>query len=640
MTNTWSTLCLSKFSKQLNVLKKPSLPVTNRISLINIYYVLSPGGVLSTPVSAVYQKLIKNVQDIIMPNTALLYPLPRKQFSAELWVTSGKLLVVLESSLFSEHVPHLSDFQKDLTTITEYIAKGGRVLLFLNTNGLNNFPSNSLAHYALFSNHSDSLLKNNNSYWKWMYKNSILIGRYDHLDSENEVENNQPSIAVLSIDCLETGTTHLEKALNLLGIPCVNLENNTHHQLLLSDTLSSVHLSNWETLYCYTPDSERKKTVDFIIKECSTKECTKEISYCSTLSDLPLGFKWTDYFANLHTEHLGKLIIWSNSMESSWDFCHQFFEQIHPNSGLLVCSDIQTKGKGRGENKWISPVGQAAFTFHVTLSTCNSQMFMNGVSCIQHIVALSIVLGCRHLIAEHLNIITSGTDFSDISEEFLVDLQYHGPKILVKWPNDVYVVDDHNTNNNNNCGNDQLTTNLTLLQQNIIGKLAGVLVHCRSINSNHVELLIGCGINAFNELPTICLEQVLIKSHPSHMKPTFSIGKLISLVISYMERIIMKIYSANSNYNLEWALDLYTKCWIHTNQLVQLNNNNSMFNENNTESTDQPESISSSTMNTYRIIGLDKYGYLLVEDIDTGIQHKLHPDGNSMDMMSGLIIAK
>ncbi|CAH8626501.1 unnamed protein product [Schistosoma guineensis] len=598
MTNTWSILCLSKFSKQLNDVFKKSLSITNRISLINIYYVLSPGEVLSTPVSTVYQKLVKKMQDIVVPDTALLYPLPRKQFLAELWITSGKLLVVLESSLFIEDVPHSVDFQKDLTIVTEYIASGGRVLLILNTTEVNNFPSSSLAHYALLSNESSNLFENNYSYWKWMYKDSILTGGYHRLESDNdkevEVQKDQPLIAILSIDCLKIEATRLENAFNLLGIPCVpcvDLENNTHDKLL-SNSLSSVHLSDSKTLYCFTPDSEKKKIVNFLITEFSTK-CKKEISYCSTLSDLPLGFNWIDYFSNLHTEHLGKLIVWSNSMESSWDFCQQFFERIHPNSGLLVCSNIQSKGKGRGENKWISPVGQAAFTFHLTLSTSNSQMFMNCVTCVQHIVALSVVLACRQLIAEHLEIISGDTNFCDINEEFLVDLQYHGPKILIKWPNDIYVVENINW-----CNNQDVSS--TLLQQNIIGKLAGVLVRCRLVDSNHVELLIGCGINAFNELPTICLEHVLIKSHPCNKRPTFSIGKLISLVVSYIERIITRIYNPNSNYDLGWVLHLYTKCWIHTNQKVQLYVNPTLS-ENNPGVIDQQHSTDT---NTYRIVGL------------------------------------
>lgn len=47
-------------------------------------------------------------------------------------------------------------------------------------------------------------------------------------------------------------------------------------------------------------------------------------------------------------------------------------------------------------------------------------MFMNCVTCVQHIVALSVVLACRQLIAEHLEIISGDTNFCDINEEFLV----------------------------------------------------------------------------------------------------------------------------------------------------------------------------------------------------------------------------
>ncbi|VDP73320.1 unnamed protein product [Schistosoma curassoni] len=75
---------------------------------------------------------------------------------------------------------------------------------------------------------------------------------------------------------------------------------------------------------------------------------------------------------------------------------------------------------------------------------------------------------------------------------------------------------------------------------------------------------------------------------------------------------------------------------LSSNQKVQLYVNPTLS-ENNPGVIDQQHSTDT---NTYRIVGLDNYGYLLVEDICTGIRHKLHPDGNSMDMMRGLIITK
>ncbi|CAH8616751.1 unnamed protein product [Heterobilharzia americana] len=291
-------------------------------------------------------------------------------------------------------------------------------------------------------------------------------------------------------------------------------------------------------------------------------------------------------------------------------------EKIPPYSGILVCSNIQTKGKGRGENQWISPVGQAAFTFHLTLSNSNGQIFMNYVTCIQHITALSIVLACRHLIAEHLEILSNESKLSDISEEFLVNLQYHGPKILVKWPNDVYVVEDYGDSNTQ-----ETVSNPP--QFNTIGKLAGVLVRCRLVDPSHVEFLIGCGINAFNKVPTICLEQVLTQCRQC------SGNRNIQL-----PRILNKIHDPNSSYDLEWALHLYTKCWMHTNQKVHLQVNSTMSANSAENQCDQRSD------DNYRIVGLDAYGYLLIKDIRTGAKHSLHPDGNSMDVMRGLIISK
>ncbi|CAH8645095.1 unnamed protein product [Heterobilharzia americana] len=602
MTNTWSSLCVSHFSKHLNAsLRKSASLNASSPSLINIYYVLSPADVLSTSVAAVYRQTVRQIQDHITPNTTLIYPLQRKQFLAESWVTSVKLLVVLESSAPGERTSYSVDFQEDLRIVTEYIANGGRFLLFLNTVDVYSYPPQSLVHHATPTNDCVvSLSEDSDSPWKWMHKNSVLIGGYHLKDQDSnvdEINQSRPAIAVLTCD-------------------------NS-----LSGSLSPVHFPDPSTVYCYTTDSSKQKVVDFLVEASLKRKCKEEIVHSSKLSDLPLGFGWADYFSNLYTEQLGKIVIWADSMESSWEFCQKFFEKIPPYSGILVCSNIQTKGKGRGENQWISPVGQAAFTFHLTLSNSNGQIFMNYVTCIQHITALSIVLACRHLIAEHLEILSNESKLSDISEEFLVNLQYHGPKILVKWPNDVYVVEDYGDSNTQ-----ETVSNPP--QFNTIGKLAGVLVRCRLVDPSHVEFLIGCGINAFNKVPTICLEQVLTQCRQCSGKPKYTIAKLISLVISYMEGILNKIHDPNSSYDLEWALHLYTKCWMHTNQKVHLQVNSTMSANSAENQCDQRSD------DNYRIVGLDAYGYLLIKDIRTGAKHSLHPDGNSMDVMRGLIISK
>lgn len=63
---------------------------------------------------------------------------------------------------------------------------------------------------------------------------------------------------------------------------------------------------------------------------------------------------------------------------------------------------------GRGANDWLTVPGQAAFTFHLTLHRPAQQdrtSFMQTVTCMQHLVALSILLTGKRLLARHLHLL-------------------------------------------------------------------------------------------------------------------------------------------------------------------------------------------------------------------------------------------
>ncbi|CAH8437715.1 unnamed protein product [Dicrocoelium dendriticum] len=155
------------------------------------------------------------------------------------------------------------------------------------------------------------------------------------------------------------------------------------------------------------------------------------------LDDLPPKFAWSDYVDTLKTRNLGRTMIWTETMESSWDFCLSLVKNLPADSGVLVVSNQQTSAKGRGDNKWISPFGQASFTFHLTLTNPLSsniepqQPFSNFVTCLQHLVALSVVLACRQLIAEQLR--GSCDDTTNADEEFLcVSVPFQHDTVLCK----------------------------------------------------------------------------------------------------------------------------------------------------------------------------------------------------------------
>ncbi|CAH8616736.1 unnamed protein product [Heterobilharzia americana] len=247
-------------------------------------------------------------------------PCIQKTILAESWVTSVKLLVVLESSAPGERTSYSVDFQEDLRIVTEYIANGGRFLLFLNTVDVYSYPPQSLVHHATPTNDCVvSLSEDSDSPWKWMHKNSVLIGGYHLKDQDSnvdEINQSRPAIAVLTTDCLRAESNQLKNALNLLGVQCDNS---------LSGSLSPVHFPDPSTVYCYTTDSSKQKVVDFLVEASLKRKCKEEIVHSSKLSDLPLGFGWADYFSNLYTEQLGKIVIWADSMESSWEFCQKIF---------------------------------------------------------------------------------------------------------------------------------------------------------------------------------------------------------------------------------------------------------------------------------------------------------------------------
>lgn len=97
---------------------------------------------------------------------------------------------------------------------------------------------------------------------------------------------------------------------------------------------------------------------------------------------------------------------------------------VHRNPHLLAHSPVgatifathQVAGRGRGKNAWISPLGCLQFSTVLLLPQSNAR----GVVFVQYLAALAIVESVRSG--------ALGTDYA----------RHIGPKLRVKWPNDVY----------------------------------------------------------------------------------------------------------------------------------------------------------------------------------------------------------
>ncbi|KIO23381.1 hypothetical protein M407DRAFT_78134, partial [Tulasnella calospora MUT 4182] len=148
-------------------------------------------------------------------------------------------------------------------------------------------------------------------------------------------------------------------------------------------------------------------------------------------------------------------------------------------------------------------------------------------------------------------------------------------------------------------------------------KLGGILV-TTNFSGGLVDVVIGCGINVLNPLPTTSLSQLV----PPGAQSELTMEKTIATIMPVFEQMWDTFLSQGGSF--EPFMDLYLTRWLHSDQVVTL-------------TTVTPQQ-------TVRIVGITPdYGLLrtIPERGGVGAQFiDLQPDGNSFDMMAGLIKLK
>ncbi|KAM7180574.1 biotin--protein ligase isoform 2-T3 [Macrochelys suwanniensis] len=182
---------------------------------------------------------------------------------------------------------------------------------------------------------------------------------------------------------------------------------------------------------------------------------------------------------------------------------------------LIAIAVQQTQGKGRGGNVWLSPVGCALSTLHVSIPLC-SQLGQR-IPFIQHLVSLAVVESVRSI-----------PGYKDID-------------LRLKWPNDIYYSD--------------------------LMKLGGVLVNS-TLMGDTFHILIGCGFNVDNSNPTICINDIIMKYNKKNMTKlrSLTVDYLIARSVTVLERLIDIFQEKGPNE----VLPLYYKYWIHAGRQVHL----------------------------------------------------------------------
>lgn len=152
----------------------------------------------------------------------------------------------------------------------------------------------------------------------------------------------------------------------------------------------------------------------------------------------------------------------------------------------------------------------------------------------------------------------------------------------MKWPNDLYVGRQ--------------------------SKIGGVLI-LTSFMDDQIVANVGVGLNLDNEKPCLSLNSIsnLHLSREEYLAETFN----------NLEKILCQYNEDGDDY-----LQEYYSFWLHENQPVKVKED---------ESETEHEGV---------IKGIDEFGFLLVKLINDEHVISVQPDGNSFDMMKGLIYPK
>ncbi|KAK6357794.1 biotin holocarboxylase synthetase [Orbilia blumenaviensis] len=247
-------------------------------------------------------------------------------------------------------------------------------------------------------------------------------------------------------------------------------------------------------------------------------------------------------------------------------------------SGFTVVAIQQTAARGRGSNSWISPLGALVFSMVVRHSIKHA---VNAPAVfIQYLAALSIVEAIKSY-----------------------DVGYSKMPVYLKWPNDIYA---------KTSGTGELGGKADY------SKICGILVNA-NFSGDEFFLVIGCGVNVTNSVPTTSLKALARAMDPP--LPEFQHEKLLAKIIVTFE----KRYARFLDEGFQAFEEDYYEHWLHNNQIVGLDD---------------------AKNSRVRIQGISKDdGMLIVSEVDehslhTGTKFKLQADGNSFDFFNGLLKKK
>ncbi|XP_052902221.1 biotin--protein ligase [Anopheles moucheti] len=200
-------------------------------------------------------------------------------------------------------------------------------------------------------------------------------------------------------------------------------------------------------------------------------------------------------------------------------------------------------------------------------------------------IPMNSMLGQRLPIVQHLVAISVVSAVLSLPGYEKLDLG-------LKWPNDIYAYG--------------------------ASKLGGSIFNTQ-VDATVAIVNVGVGLNLNNSKPTLCLNDVITQYNNKHSTtlPLLSYEKTFALIFNKLEEMYDRVQCEG----IEVLQQEYYRHWLHQDAEISMIGS-------------EGESLQGT------IVGIDEYGFLLVKKQPSGDTVSVHPDGNSFDMMQGLIVPK
>lgn len=307
---------------------------------------------------------------------------------------------------------------------------------------------------------------------------------------------------------------------------------------------------------------------------------------------------------NEHQFTMGATILYGEVVTSTSTMLFQNYKLLKclP-TGFTAVATTQVAGRGRANNVWVNPVGVLPFSTVLRLPMTNEAGEPTSIVFIQYLAAIAIVNAIKNYARSMLGI-----------DNF---------PVFIKWPNDVYIVNPFSEKSNSSRVPDLSEAEY----QDLFFKVSGILVNTTVLDGEYV-IVVGIGINVSNAAPSKSLNRLVDEINERVRTPQgkpryghFEEEPLLAFFMHIWEDMIRDFRFQGFR---AFEQEYYDK-WLHTDKIVTLEQYG----------------------NTKAVIkGISSdFGMLIAEEVDRnnkpmGKLFELQPDGNSFDMMKGLLKKK